>query len=327
MHGEGRPHRRRGGARLGERWLPAPDVAREGEERMALLPHVALLDALDAPDLHALDDVPLQGLSQHVVAYTWRGRPARVLLNPYTGLPTAAEIDSAYPDDVFWGVWGDVTTRMLPFWDLLPGGLHYPLQWDVARRGLPDRTLMIAHLALNPTLPGDTFALPEDASGGYADAVAHGPDDPPLGSPARPPVTLGRRGHGHSRALGVTLVRQDDGVVVLEAPISDGYARKVMAEAARRFPGCRSRRWSRHPTRGRTSAAFAGTSPPACPCTCSTSTCRRSAGPPPPPSRDIPTRSSQPRPPILRVVARPHAGRRVPIGWSSTGLAARPASA
>ena len=147
--------------------------------------------------------MPLQGLSQHVVVYTWRGRPVRVLLNPYTGLPTAAEIDSAYPDDVFWGVGGDVTTRIsYSFWDLLPGGLHYPLQWDVARRGLPDRTLMITHLALNPTLPGDTFALPEDASGGYADAVAHGPDYPPLGSPARPPVTLGRRGRLHSRALG-----------------------------------------------------------------------------------------------------------------------------
>ena len=223
---------------FGERWLPAPDLAREGEERTALLPHVALLDALDAPDLHALDDVPLQGLSQHVVAYTWRGRQVRVLLNPYTGLPTAAEIDSAYPDDVFWGVWGDVTTRLsYSFWDLLPGGIHYPLQWDLERRGLPDRTLLITRLALNPALPDGTFSLPEDVRRRYADAVAHGLDDPALGSPSRPAVTLAEGVVYVPGRWGVTLVRQDDGVVVLDAPISGGYSRKVMAEAARRFPG------------------------------------------------------------------------------------------
>jgi hypothetical protein len=35
----------------------------------------------------------------------------------------------------------------------------------------------------------------------------------------------------------VTLVRQSDGVVVLEAPISAGYSARVLEEAERRFPG------------------------------------------------------------------------------------------
>jgi hypothetical protein len=33
------------------------------------------------------------------------------------------------------------------------------------------------------------------------------------------------------------LVRQDDGIVVIDAPISNGYSRKVMAEVGKRFPG------------------------------------------------------------------------------------------
>jgi hypothetical protein len=34
-----------------------------------------------------------------------------------------------------------------------------------------------------------------------------------------------------------TIVRQDDGLVILDAPISSAYAARVLAEAARRFPG------------------------------------------------------------------------------------------
>ena len=34
-----------------------------------------------------------------------------------------------------------------------------------------------------------------------------------------------------------TFVRQEDGIVILEAPISSGYSAKVIAEARRRYPG------------------------------------------------------------------------------------------
>jgi hypothetical protein len=34
-----------------------------------------------------------------------------------------------------------------------------------------------------------------------------------------------------------TIVRQDDGLVIIEAPISAGYSRRVIEEAGRRFPG------------------------------------------------------------------------------------------
>lgn len=35
----------------------------------------------------------------------------------------------------------------------------------------------------------------------------------------------------------MTLVQQDDGIVIVEAPISSGYSAKVIAEVHRRFPG------------------------------------------------------------------------------------------
>ena len=33
------------------------------------------------------------------------------------------------------------------------------------------------------------------------------------------------------------MCKQDDGIVILEAPISSGYSAKVIAEAKKRFPG------------------------------------------------------------------------------------------
>jgi hypothetical protein len=59
----------------------------------------------------------------------------------------------------------------------------------------------------------------------------------PLGRPGRPAVELAPGIVQIPGWWNVALVRQSDGVVVLEAPISSGYSAKIIAEAERRFPG------------------------------------------------------------------------------------------
>src|SRR5262249_12346184 len=63
--------------------------------------------------------------------------------------------------------------------------------------------------------------------------------DPQLGDPARPASELAPGVVYVPGSWGVALVRQDDGVVVIEAPISAGYSTRVLEEAASRFPGAR----------------------------------------------------------------------------------------
>ena len=73
----------------------------------------------------------MQSVPHHIVRFTWKGRPVRVFFNGYTSLPTAVEWTSAYPDDMFWSTRGNVTTRVYySAWWLMPGGIHYPHQWD-----------------------------------------------------------------------------------------------------------------------------------------------------------------------------------------------------
>ena len=213
------------------------DDLQSAQETLELGPERILFTALAAPDLRAEADTVLQSVRHHVVAFTWRGQPVRLYLNSYTALPTEVEWRSAYPWNIFWSAWGDVTTRLYySLWWLGPAGIHYPLQWDFFRNDLPDHFFTITRIATNVTFPADTFAVSADERAAY-EKRRGSLDDRPLGIAGQPAVELAAGIVHIPGAWNVTLVRQEDGVVVLEAPISSGYSVKVLAEAARRWPG------------------------------------------------------------------------------------------
>jgi len=222
----------------GDRTFPgsATQVA-EAEEALALSPERILLTALDAKDLHNERDTSLQGGAQHVVGFTWRDATVRIFLSAETEMPTAIEFVRSYPGSIFWGVWGDVTTRIyLSLWMLEPGGLRYPRQWDVERNGTPYQAFTVTSLSLNPAPAAESFSISAAVRKAYEANSRRTIDDLPLGRPNTPPAELAP---GVVQILGswnVTLVRQPDGLVIIEAPISPGYSDKVMAEAKRRFP-------------------------------------------------------------------------------------------
>jgi len=224
--------------RLGERPLPSSrGTALEAREWMALSPQRVLLAALAAPDLRREPDVAFQGVPHHAVAFGEGEDKRRLLLNAQTGFPTAVETMRAYPDDLYWQVWGVVPTRTAwSFWDLRPGGLFYPMQWDVERGGRPWRAFTIAKLEPGAALPADAFAIPDSEKQSFAARGALALDERPLGDPSRPAVELAPGVVLIPGSWGVALVRQSDGVVVLEAPISNGYSARVLEEAKRRFP-------------------------------------------------------------------------------------------
>ena len=210
----------------------------QAEEELELGPERVLLTALSAPDVHLEPDAALQSVPNHVVRFTWKGSPARVFLNAYTSQPTAVEWTRGYPSDTFWSVWGDVTTRVYySFWWLLPGGIHYPKQWDVFRNNLPDSVLTIGDITLNPDFGADEFAIAADIRATFAQRVGRNVEDRQLGLPDKPAVDLVSGVVHIPGSWNVTLVRQSDGIVIIEAPISSGYSAKVIAEAQRRWPG------------------------------------------------------------------------------------------
>lgn len=209
----------------------------EAEESLALGPERVLLGALDASDLHVERDTVMQGQPHHVVAFTWRQAPAHIYLNAYTHLPTAVELVRAYPYDLFWSVWGEVTTRTyFSIWTLEAGGLRLPHQWDIERNGLPYQTTTITALELNPKLDAGAFAIPADVKKAFDTRGKRLVADIPLGLPGQQPKELAKDVAQIAGFWNVALIRQTDGVVILEAPMSSGYSAKVMAEAEKRYP-------------------------------------------------------------------------------------------
>jgi CHAT domain-containing protein/Tfp pilus assembly protein PilF len=221
------------------RWSPGSrSLIQEMDERFAWSPFLVMLSALDASDLEQEADRVFQSVPHHVVSWTSKEGRTRALLNSQTGYLTAIETTRAYPDDLYWQVWGDVTNRVsYSYWSIEANGWRLPRQWDVERNGQPASVITIASIALNPELAANTFAIPEDARSGYQARAKQTLDDPAFGSPARPVRELAPGVVEIPSSWDITLVRQDDGVVVIEAPISAGYSKKALEEAERRFPG------------------------------------------------------------------------------------------
>jgi hypothetical protein len=206
------------------------------DEALELSPERILLTAVGSGDAHRLPEVSLHVAPQDVIAFTWRRSVVKLFLSRTTHLPSAMEWNQAYPCDTFWSVWGDVTTRVeYSLWWLAGSGIHYPLQMDIVRNGLPDRKITITDLKLNESLSDSLFQIPAQAKAAF---LAH------------PPATVEERTLAVEKAQelapgivffpgawNTTLVKQEDGIVVLEAPISSGYSGRVIAEAQRRYPG------------------------------------------------------------------------------------------
>ena len=218
--------------------VPAsPEQLQLANDALTKSPERVLLNGLASRDLKRLPDLIMQGVPHHLVQFTHDRTALRIYLNSETHLPTAVEWTVAYPYGLFWSVWGDVTTRVYYSLWWLQDGIHYPLQMDTIRNGLPDRSDVITKGEFNPTPPGDAFTISAASAQAFAARARVTADDRPLGSAARPVQEPAPGIVIIPGPWNTTLIHQSDGIVVLEAPISSGYSGRVLLESERRFPG------------------------------------------------------------------------------------------
>jgi hypothetical protein len=146
------------------------------------------------------------------------------------------ELIRPYAYDYF-SVWGDVTTRIYySFWTLKEGGIHYPLQWNIEQNGLPSRELFLTKVEFNAQLPPDSFTIPDEVKAAFRRRLEAQGKDLRLGRTDQPMQEVASGIILIPGNFNATIIRQDDGLVILEAPVSSAYSVKVIEEAARRFP-------------------------------------------------------------------------------------------
>ena len=207
--------------------LAALDAARE---MLALGPTRLLLTASNAQDLHFEAPETLRSTSHAVLAFTWQKVPVRLLLNGINHLPDAVETTQEFQD--FWYFWGDVQRRIyFDNWQLFHG-ISYPTNLIEERNGVIWRSTQALNVEFNIPIDDKTFAKDIDVAKRSATSPgwnrAFRPDK---STTLAPGVDL------FPGAWNSTIVKQSDGIIILEAPISGLYTQGVIEEAGKRYPG------------------------------------------------------------------------------------------
>ena len=199
-------------------------------QALALSPARILLTAADASDLHFERPETLRSTSHAVVAFSWQHMPVRVLLNPFNHLPDAVETTQVFHD--FWYFWGDVRQRVyFDNWKLVEG-ISFPTNWVEERNDAVWSSTQALDVELNVQMDAKDFEM---NPGAVKQSAASPGWSRPFG--VKQATTLAPGVDLYAGSWNSTVVKEPDGIVVLEAPISSTYTQGVMKEARRRHPG------------------------------------------------------------------------------------------
>ena len=197
---------------------------------LALGPVPLLLTADQASDLHFEKSEILRSTPHTVLAFSWQKVPVRILLNHFNHLPDAVETTQQFHD--FWYFWGDVRQRVyFDNWKLV-GGVEYPTNLVEERNGAIWRSTQALKVEFNVPLDGSAFRMDTAAAKKSLGSLSW--KRPFRGDT---PVALAPGIDFFPGPWNSTIVKQSDGIVILEAPIGEPYTQGIIEEAKKRYPG------------------------------------------------------------------------------------------
>jgi len=197
---------------------------------LALGPERLLLTAAAASDLHFASGEWLRSTPHSVLEFNWNGQSVRVLINAFNHLPDAFERTTTFQD--FWFAWGDVEQRVYyDNWKLL-GGTLLPTNRIELRNDVLWKSMQVLDASFNTTLDDKAFAMDAALAAKSAQSKGWNREFSDQHRVELAPGVELYRGDWNA-----TLIKQDDGVLVLEAPISPHYVEGVLAKARSTFAG------------------------------------------------------------------------------------------
>jgi len=199
-------------------------------DTLALGPERLLLNAAAAGDLHYAPSQWLRATPHTVVEFTWQGVPVKVLLNAFNHLPDAMERTRPFKD--MWYAWGDVDQRLyFDNWHIVQG-VVYPTNTIDQRNGIWYSSTQVLDPAFNVIVDDKKFAM--DATVAAKSAQSKGWNRE-FSDKKR--VELAPGIELYQGSWNTTIIKQDDGVLVLEAPISATYVKGILAKVRSEYPG------------------------------------------------------------------------------------------
>jgi hypothetical protein len=196
---------------------------------LKLSPLQLLLTALHAPELRLMSPEMLRSTQHVILAFNWNDKPIRILINPFNHLPDAIETVSTFSDH--WYQWGDVRQRI--YWDdwQVFHGIVYPLNQVEERNGILWESTQVIALDFNVPIDEADFKLDTDVAKKSSQSKGWESSFTAKNSTLLAPgITL------YPGSWNATLVQQDDGIVLLEAPLSGTYIGGVLEKTKEQYP-------------------------------------------------------------------------------------------
>lgn len=199
-------------------------------ETLSLGPARLLLTALHSTNLEFAQPEPIRSTLHSVVSFVWQGMPVRIAINPWNHLPDAVETIEQFQDH--WHQWGDVKRRIyFENWKVFHG-LVYPTNQVEERNSVLWQSSQMLNLDLN--VPMDEAQFRMDAKAAERSLQSKGWETPfpsGKGTDLAPGITL------YEHSWNSTVIKQEGGIVVLEAPRSGEYTKGLIEEAGRQYAG------------------------------------------------------------------------------------------
>ena len=216
--------------------IHASDEYESLQDRLLLSPDVLFHKALASNSLSRQKDTVLQKAVQYVIYFVYDNFPVRIFINKETSMITAAEIIKPLKGD-YARVWGDSKKMVYySFWDLLGRNVHYPLQTDTYINGYYKETFLINHWELNPDISVDSLVIPANVVLDFNNLDKSTLD--------RYVENMNKNAKKIAKDIwllpgpcNTTVVKQADGIIVIESSYSSAYGEAILQEVMKLYPG------------------------------------------------------------------------------------------
>lgn len=181
-----------------------------------------------------LDKVTLlEGVKHYQLSFSNAKIDCKIFINASTHLISEAQLDTYSPNEFFFSLWGKFTTRVqYSLYALHKHNVVYPLQWDIYRTGQLWKKISINQVEFRNTVDESIFNIPDDIRKGQM--PKQNVNNTKL--PVEQAIEVAKGLFVIPGNWFTGWAEQEDGIVVIEAPISSGYSVQLMNEIKRRYP-------------------------------------------------------------------------------------------
>ncbi|NOS92128.1 MAG: MBL fold metallo-hydrolase [Cyclobacteriaceae bacterium] len=194
---------------------------------------IKLLRTISGSALTHNGKVTLSGTPHHEIVFSSKELSGKILINANTRLLTEAYIESYWPSEYYFSIWGKFQTRIqYSLYSLHNGSKLYPHQWNITQNGQPWQQITFSQIEFLEKTNEEVFHISNE--------IKTKTQVPVKANDVKPTFEKIKE-----VAQGIKLiegawntgwVEQEDGIVIVEAPISSGHSKSMIEEIKTRFP-------------------------------------------------------------------------------------------